>query len=94
MTFGSEALKSKSFKGMMTNRRNFIKTAAAGFGTAAFYPLYSLNTDMNKASLFFNISLAEWSLNKALFKGEIDKDLVQRNTQRRKKYFVLERKVR
>ena len=58
---------------MTTNRRSFIKQAAgaaAGLSLlpAAFAPAFA---DMTTKPLFFSISLAEWSLHKALFAKKI-----------------------
>jgi len=56
---------------MIKSRRSFIKTAAAGLTTAAVLPIYSF-TPMKDNKPLFKISLAEWSLNKTLFRGDID----------------------
>ena len=55
----------------MNNRRTFLKNA--GLATAAIgmgIPQFSFGS--TKADPLFKISLAEWSLNKALFAGKID----------------------
>lgn len=55
----------------MKNRREFLKTA--GLVTAAFgIGLPHMSFTPRKADPLFKISLAEWSLNKALFSGKID----------------------
>ena len=57
---------------MRTNRRNFIRTAAAGVASAAILPAYAISTNMIRKDMFFKISLAQWSLHKAFFSGELD----------------------
>lgn len=57
---------------MGTTRRNFIKKTAAGVTAAALFPVKSISASMKKEELFFKISLAQWSLNKAFFKDEYD----------------------
>ncbi len=55
----------------MKTRREFLKTA--GLATAAFgISLPQMSFTSKKADPLFKISLAEWSLNKALFSGKID----------------------
>ena len=56
------------------NRREFLKkgtTAAAGLGLMTAFPNFSAFSKP-EGDLFFKISLAEWSLNKALFGGDLD----------------------
>lgn len=58
----------------MTNRRLFLKHAGLGaLGLSAFPSLMfsSCSTPTEKA-LFFDISLAQWSLHKTFFAGELD----------------------
>ncbi len=54
---------------MLTNRRSFIKTTATALSGAALLPtaLAEAAPDSVTKSLFFDISLAEWSLHKSLF---------------------------
>ncbi|HWL00033.1 MAG TPA: TIM barrel protein [Parapedobacter sp.] len=69
---------------MKNTRRGFIGKLGAGMAAAAAYPilspLLSCNGQRTEAQgqvtdgvdLFFKISLAEWSLNRALFGGQLD----------------------
>ncbi|QIA06846.1 sugar phosphate isomerase/epimerase [Draconibacterium halophilum] len=53
---------------MKTNRRNFLRTtAAATAGTMLVSPAFAINAAKSR----YQISLAEWSFNKALFGGEM-----------------------
>lgn len=68
----------------MNTRRKFVRQLSRGMAAAAAYPILSPllscngqrtgvqaeTTDTN--ALFFKISLAEWSLNRALFGGQLD----------------------
>jgi len=59
---------------IIKNRREFLKkgtTAAAGLGLLSAFPNFSAFSKP-EADMFFKISLAEWSLNKALFGGDLD----------------------
>ncbi|MGV3762838.1 MAG: sugar phosphate isomerase/epimerase family protein [Parapedobacter sp.] len=69
----------------MNTRRNFIRQLGTGMAAAAAYPVLSPLLSCNGGSrtaaqketittseLFFKISLAEWSLNRALFGGQLD----------------------
>ena len=58
----------------MTNRRSFIKKAA--LGTTAFsIPSYASNLfSATNSNPGLKISLAQWSLNRAFFKGDLDAD--------------------
>ncbi|SDM74845.1 Sugar phosphate isomerase/epimerase [Catalinimonas alkaloidigena] len=58
---------------MQNNRRRFLKQAAQaslGLGALASLPLSSFSM-ARPQELFFDISLAEWSLHKALFAGKM-----------------------
>ncbi|GGG93564.1 xylose isomerase [Parapedobacter pyrenivorans] len=68
---------------MMNTRRRFIKQLGTGMAAAAAIPVLSplLSCDGQRAGaqgaaggteLFFKISLAEWSLNRAIFGGQLD----------------------
>lgn len=50
---------------METNRRNFLKTLGATAGTMAFAP--EILASQPEKKLWFEISLAEWSLHKTIF---------------------------
>jgi len=55
-------------------RRAFIRkgmSATAGIGLFSAFPVFSALAE-EKADMFFKISLAEWSLNQPLFKGELE----------------------
>lgn len=53
-----------------TGRRDFLKKLSLGIGAAAFAsPAFSFSPS---AKMFFNISLAEWSLHKTLRAGKLD----------------------
>ncbi len=54
---------------MQTNRRSFLKTTAGALAGAALLP--TTLTEAAAKPLFFQISLAEWSLHKALFEKKI-----------------------
>ena len=54
---------------MKTNRRSFIKQAAGVAAGLSFMP--TVFAEVTKDKLFFDISLAEWSLHKALFAKKI-----------------------
>lgn len=54
---------------MQRTRRDFLKTGAAAVGVAACGEAIALAADKDK---LFDISLAEWSLHKALFKGDLN----------------------
>lgn len=54
---------------MTTNRRTFIKQAAGTLAGMALLP--SAFADISKKKMFFDISLAEWSLHKSLFAKKI-----------------------
>lgn len=54
---------------MPRTRREFLKTGAAAVGLAACGEVELLAKDNDK---LFGISLAEWSLHKSLFKGDMD----------------------
>lgn len=53
---------------MSQNRRTFVKNLAKAGMTASIIPSFAFN---KSEDLFFDISLAEWSLNKSLFGGQI-----------------------
>ncbi len=69
---------------MMNTRRRFITQLGRGMAAAAaipiLSPLFSCNGQRTRAQegataaseLFFKVSLAEWSLNRALFGGQLD----------------------
>ncbi|WP_420581060.1 twin-arginine translocation signal domain-containing protein [Reichenbachiella sp.] len=58
---------------MKTNRRNFIKQSGLLTGSLAVASSPLLNACTNTMNTSdFKISLAQWSLHKALFAGEID----------------------
>lgn len=52
------------------SRRHFIKNLALGATSMAFTPSFLQDFDSSK-KLFFKISLAEWSLHKAIFGGKM-----------------------
>ncbi|QJW89873.1 TIM barrel protein [Spirosoma taeanense] len=54
---------------MTTNRRSFLKQAAGSLAGMAVLP--SAFAEVSKKKMFFDISLAEWSLHKALFSKKI-----------------------
>ncbi|MDI9860196.1 sugar phosphate isomerase/epimerase family protein [Flectobacillus roseus] len=54
----------------MNSRRDFLKTFAATSGVMAFAPEMLAASEASK-KLFFEISLAEWSLHKAIFGGQM-----------------------
>ncbi|PAC32571.1 TIM barrel protein [Flectobacillus sp. BAB-3569] len=54
----------------MNSRRDFLKTFAAASGVMAFAPEMLAASEASK-KLFFEISLAEWSLHKAIFGGQM-----------------------
>src|SRR5919199_1374610 len=54
---------------MTTNRRTFIKQAAGTLAGMTLLP--SAFADTSKKKMFFDISLAEWSLHKSLFAKKI-----------------------
>ena len=54
----------------MNSRRDFLKTFAAASGVMAFAPEMFAASEASK-KLFFEISLAEWSLHKAIFGGQM-----------------------
>ncbi|NBA74306.1 TIM barrel protein [Emticicia sp. ODNR4P] len=54
----------------MNSRRDFLKTFAAASGVMAFAPEMLAASEAGK-KLFFEISLAEWSLHKAIFGGQM-----------------------
>lgn len=57
----------------MTNRRSFLKYLGAGALGMAFLPAQARASFLSPGkALFFDISLAQWSLNKALFGGKLD----------------------
>jgi len=58
---------------MRQNRRNFLKNLTLISAGTAFVPTFvtSLTACINSDDIFFDISLAEWSLNKALFDGKL-----------------------
>lgn len=63
---------------MATSRRSFLKYLGAGAVGVALFPYHgctsSTQTDSGEdsaKSLFFDISLAQWSLNRALFGGKL-----------------------
>src|SRR5690606_42120292 len=69
----------------MNSRRRFVTQLGRGMAAAAAYPILSpllacnggsrtaAQTEATAATeLFFKISLAEWSLNRALFGGQLD----------------------
>ncbi|WP_262246352.1 sugar phosphate isomerase/epimerase family protein [Parapedobacter soli] len=68
----------------MNSRRKFVKQLGMGMAAAAAYPILSPMLSCNGrqteeragvttgGDLFFKISLAEWSLNRALFGGQLD----------------------
>mgnify|MGYP001150272946 CR=1 FL=1 len=62
---------------MYLNRRDFIKrvgkvSAGTGLALTGLPAFLSSCTNGNESGMFFDISLAEWSLNKPLFGGELD----------------------
>ncbi|RYF46135.1 MAG: twin-arginine translocation signal domain-containing protein, partial [Cytophagaceae bacterium] len=54
---------------MTTDRRSFLKQAAGSVAGMALMPTVFAEAPMKK--MFFDISLAEWSLHKALFSKKI-----------------------
>ncbi|WP_044173059.1 sugar phosphate isomerase/epimerase family protein [Flectobacillus major] len=54
----------------MNSRRDFLKTFAATSGMLAISPEILMANDSSK-KMFFEISLAEWSLHKAIFGGQM-----------------------
>lgn len=54
---------------MTTNRRSFIKQAAGAAAGLTLMP--AAFAELSKKRLFFDVSLAEWSLHKALFSKKI-----------------------
>ena len=55
-------------------RRDFVKksiSATAGIGLFSAFPGFSSFAD-GHGDMFFKISLAEWSLNKPLFRGDLN----------------------
>ncbi len=55
------------------NRRNFLRTTAAGAASAAFMSVTPVFADItSQDDLWFKISLAEWSLHRKLFAGDLD----------------------
>ena len=54
---------------MENSRRDFMRTLLASMGAATFSPLLLQATPPKE---WFEISLAEWSLHKAIFAGELD----------------------
>ncbi|HER09758.1 MAG TPA: twin-arginine translocation signal domain-containing protein [Bacteroides sp.] len=60
---------------MMQTRRSFVKNAAMGAAALSVTPAAFSNLSERYSpdeSLFFKISLAEWSLNQTLFSGKLD----------------------
>lgn len=56
----------------MNNRRDFIKQIALATGAVAFLPEQLLAQEIDSSKkLFFEISLAEWSLHKAIFGNQM-----------------------
>lgn len=63
---------------MATSRRTFLKYLGAGAAGVALAPYYGCGSpggagaeDNAEANLFFDISLAQWSLNRTLFSGKL-----------------------
>ncbi|HBH22316.1 MAG TPA: xylose isomerase [Cytophagales bacterium] len=57
---------------MNSSRRNFIKSSAVALAGASLYGLYGCTGGRkNGGEMFFNISLAQWSLHKMLFANEL-----------------------
>lgn len=78
---GSGILKSRNFKYQnMQNRRTFMKSAALAAAAVSAGQVVNARNNMSNPliqehgtrELFFDISLAQWSLNKALFSKELD----------------------
>ncbi len=54
------------------NRRDFMKTSTAGFAGVSALGLSGISGIRERSGeMFFKISLAQWSLNKTLFSGEL-----------------------
>lgn len=65
-------------KSMATSRRSFLKYLGAGAVGVALFPHHGCGSpsgsgaeDNAEANLFFDISLAQWSLNRTLFSGKL-----------------------
>ncbi len=63
---------------MATSRRSFLKYLGAGAVGVALFPYHGCGSPSGsgaeenaEANLFFDISLAQWSLNRALFSGKL-----------------------
>ncbi len=56
----------------MTDRRTFLKHLGIGALGASVLPAMAESTFLTGKKLFFDISLAEWSLHKTLFAGKLD----------------------
>src|SRR5690606_32375265 len=56
---------------VMTDRRSFLKYAGAGLLGLAIKPSVVLPR-LGRKKLFFDISLAEWSLHRTIFGGKLD----------------------
>lgn len=56
---------------VMTDRRSFLKYAGAGLLGLAIKPSAALPR-LGRKKLFFDISLAEWSLHRTIFGGKLD----------------------
>ncbi len=69
----------------MNTRRKFVKHLGAGIAIGAAYPVIfplvscsgpkretDTASDANNDDMFFKISLAEWSLNRSIFSGQLD----------------------
>lgn len=63
---------------MATSRRSFLKYLGAGAVGVGLFPYYGCGSpsgaageDNAEANLFFDISLAQWSLNRTLFAGKL-----------------------
>ena len=55
-----------------TNRREFLKGAALGVGALGATALTSCKTPFFSGGKLYDISLAQWSLNRQFFGGKID----------------------
>ena len=55
-----------------TNRREFLKSAALGMGALGATALTGCKTPFFSGGKLYDISLAQWSLNRQFFGGKID----------------------
>lgn len=68
-SFAYEKLTYQFLPDMNTNRRSFLKQAAGSLAGLSLMP--TAFAEVTKKKMFFDISLAEWSLHKALFAKKI-----------------------